>query len=310
MSERTLAILGKSGLVGSRSTELLREKGKIVVLTPDSSQIDITDREAVRKWIEIEKPDVIVNFAAYTDVGEAESQRGNKKGQCWQTNVEGVRNLVETIDPEKTHLIHISTDMVFPGAEDDPGPYTEDHEAESDPNKLTWYGFTKAEAERVLLKRLGDRATIVRIMYPVRAKFDKLDYLRKPLSLYDEGGLYPMFTDQQVSITFIDDLTRALKAIIKGKQTGIFHVSSRDTASPHELVSYLLEKARGVEGAVRKGNLGEFLRKVDNPVRYPMYGGFKVEKTEERLGIRFKTWREIIDTLVEQGIGTDISLAT
>ena len=62
--------------------------------------------------------------------------------------------------------------MVFSGAS---GPYKETDIPETDTDKLTWYGFTKAEAERVI----GDKGTIVRIIYPVRQKYNlKLDYLK------------------------------------------------------------------------------------------------------------------------------------
>ena len=50
---------------------------------------------------------------------------------------------------------------------------------------------------------LGRKRTILRLVYPVRAKYPaKLDYLRKPLSLFDQGKLYSLFNDQQVTITY------------------------------------------------------------------------------------------------------------
>ena len=70
--------------------------------------------------------------------------------------------------------------------------------------------------------------------------------------------------------------------------------------SPHELVTYLLEKARGVKDVVMPSSLDEFLKTVDNPVRYPKYGGLRVEKTENELGIKFGTWRQMVDEFISQ----------
>lgn len=284
---------GSSGLVGSRFFETYKNKYEIV---PASfPEFDMTDLSQVAKILDETKPDFIVNFAAFTDVSLAEDQRNNKEGDCWKINVEGTRNIVKAL-PNGTKLIHISTDMVFPGSKEFPGPYSEDQIPEKDPDKVTWYGFTKGEAERVVQSSLGNEATILRLIYPFSAYFDKkLDYVRKPLSLFDQGKLYPMFTDQQVSVVYVDDVARVLEKIIEKDAKGVFHASSEDTTSPYELTSYVIEKVRGVKNAVKPSSLDDFLKNVGNPVRYPKYGGLKVEKTEKELGIKLGTWKDMVD---------------
>ncbi|MEK7127512.1 MAG: sugar nucleotide-binding protein [Patescibacteria group bacterium] len=275
-----ILVTGASGLVGSRFVELSKFKESLIC--PRKEELDITNPNLV-----LPSADVVINFAAYTNVGEGENQRNDKNGLCWKINVDGVSNLLQA--SKDAFFIQISTDMVFSG---EAGPYSEDNLPETDPNKVTWYGFTKGEGERSCKDH-----TILRLIYPVRAKFDKkLDYLRKPLSLFDQGKLYPMFTDQQVSFTFIDEICLALDKIIEKRTEGIFHASSSDLTTPFELGNYLLEKTRGVKNAVKEGFLPL------NSIRYPKLGGLKVEKTEKELGIKFSSWREIIDKLVEQGI--------
>ena len=294
-------VTGSRGMVGSRFLELLPRNYQVVA--PEVDRLDITDEVGVDSFFEKEKPGVVVHFAAYTNVGEGENQRDDTGGNAWKINVEGSKNLAEASKKFNSHFIYISTDYVFSGMADDPGPYEEDHAPETDPKRLTWYGFTKAEAEREVSKILGGEFTIVRLIYPVRAKFEtKQDYLRRPLSLYDQGKLYPMFTDQQVSLTFIDEACQALVKIIEGRLYGTFHASTPDTASPFELVSYTIEKARGAKDAVKPSSIDEFLKTVDNPVRYPKFGGLKVEKTESALGIKFSTWKEVVDKLILQGL--------
>ena len=278
-----ILVTGASGLVGSRFVEL--SKFKNYLITPRREELDITKPD-----LKLDSPDVVVNFAADTDVSGGENQRDDKNGSCWQINLNGVQNLLNLISPS-TYFIQISTDMVFSGVS---GPYSESDKPETDSSKVTWYGFTKAEAERLVSQR--ENSAILRIIYPVRAKFDrKLDYLRKPLKLYDEGKLYPIFIDQQISISFIDEICQVIDTLIAGKKTGIFHGGSSDLTTPFNVISYLIKKARNQENLIQQGRLPE-------SVRYPKFGGLKVTKTEEMLGIKFSTWKQIVDKLVEQGV--------
>lgn len=293
---KKVLVTGASGLVGSRFVELYSSKYKL--LTPEYPAFDLLDKTSLQKYLDENKPEAIINFAAYTNVGEGEKQRSDKSGDCWRINVEGVKNLLDTKGKD-TFFVQISTDTVFSGFLENPGPYTEDDLPETDSNKLTWYGYTKAEAER-----LSKSHTILRLNYPVRSRFDqKLDYLRKHLQSFDQGKLWPLFIDQQISICFIDEACAALEKIIDSKAFGILHASSFDMTNPLELVSYFLEKVRGYKGNLKTQALDDFLKNpVNSPVRYPKLSGLKVEETEKKLGIKFSTWREIIDKLVAQGI--------
>lgn len=272
-----ILVTGASGLVGSRFVELYPNPQDL--LTPGLDEFDLVNP---KEYLSKNNPDVVLNFAAYTNVSEAEKQRDDKNGPCWQINVEGTRNLVSAL-PANTRLIHISTDMVFSGSS---GPYKENDIPETDQSKVTWYGFTKAEAERVV----GNRGTIVRLIYPVRSKFaDKLDYLRKSLDLFNQDKLYPLFTNQQISITFIDEACIVLQKIIDQNLFGIFHMSCPDTTTPYEIITYLLQKLGKDISSVQKSS-------VDSK-RYPKFGGLKPS-------FEFSTWRQIVDKLIEQGIAT------
>lgn len=297
---KKVLVTGATGLVGSKFIELYKDKYEFI--TPEYPQFNLTDKEGVAKIVKEANPEAIVNFAAYTNVSEAEKQRGDAAGDCYKINVEGTKNLIDAT-PANCHFIQISTDMIFPGSKADPGPYEEDHPSEYSESELTWYGYTKNLGEKLVKEKFGKDATILRLIYPVSVKYDlKLDYLRKPLSLYDEGKLYPMFTDQQVSISFVDEIAMALYKIIEGNHKGIFHASSIDTSNPFDLVTYLIEKARGVKDAVKPASIDEFLKTADNPVRYPKFGGLKVENTEKILGINYSSWKGIVDKLASRAV--------
>lgn len=194
--EKLTLVTGSEGLVGSRFVEISKLKNELH--SPKEIEMDILNSSQVKAIVNSFDFGTIVNFAAYTNVNEAEEQRGSKDGDCWKVNVEGVRNLVDAVknSNKKMRFVQISTDNVFSGGDDDPGPYSEDHKPETDQSKVTWYGFTKAKAEEIALG-LGENASVLRITYPVRVEFGaKLDYLRKSLKLFDEGKLYPLFDNQ------------------------------------------------------------------------------------------------------------------
>lgn len=294
-----LLITGANGLVGSHFVENYSKNlnDNITIFSPLKKELDIADKESVKNFFTLHKPDVILHFAAFTDVSKAEKQRNNKKAPCWIVNVEGTANLIRAAD-YSAYFIYISTDVVFSGHKENPGPYGEDTPAEESQNILSWYGWTKKEAEKLVITNLKN-AAILRIANPVRAKYkNKLDYVRKILELYDTNKLYPMFDDQYLTLTYINEVTEVLEVLLERRLNGIYHVSSTNVFTPYKLANLLIEKARGKKGFVKPISINNFLK--DNPSRYPQYGGLKVAKTQNIFNLKFSTWEEIIRSLVKQ----------
>lgn len=293
-----LLVTGTNGLVGSHFIENFNGPSKdIHILSPSQDELDITDQESVENFFKLYKPDVIIHFAAFTDVSKAEAQRNNKKAPCWIINVEGTTNLIRAASYQP-YFVHISTDVVFSGRKENPGPYKEDCSTEENPNLLSWYGWTKKEAEKLVVNNLKN-AAILRIANPVRAKYEgKLDYVRKILNLYDTGKLYPMFNNQYLTLTYINEVTESLKVLLARKVSGIYHVSSTNIFTPYKLASFLIEKARGKKGFIKPISIKDLLK--DNQSRYPQYGGLKVEKTQSQLNLKFMKWEETIRSLAKQ----------
>lgn len=284
-------VIGSSGLVGSRFINLAKDKLNITGI--DEKTLDITDKEAVKKYFEENKFDSVVNFAAVTNVDGAEKERGDENGFVWKLNVEGPKNLEEVCRQKNIFFAQISTDFVFEGTKENSGPYDEDAKLPSSlDDKMGWYGWTKNRGE------VGD--AIVRIAYPFyAANFEgKLDFAKNYLKVYDEGKLFPIFTDQIFTPINVDDLIYPLVKILEEKIKGVFHLVSSDPATPFEFVEYLLKKARNVEGVVQKGSMEEFL-KAEGRTPRPRLGGLNTLNTQKTLNMRFKSWREMVDEFVE-----------
>ena len=292
-------------MVASRFIELcssnINLSDKIFDITSlDEKSLDITDKNAVDVYFGSNKFDVVINFAAYTNVDGAEAQKNDENGLVWKLNVEGPMNLAEICNRKSVFMIHISTDFVFPGNKDNPGPYNEDTPIPETSEGIGWYGWTKNRAEAEI-RNLGSRVAIIRYGYPFRAaRYDqKKDWARNLINLYNEQKLYPLFDDQIHNVIFVDDLVEPLNKIINGELTGVFHIASSDTTTPYEIGSYLLEKYTGKPVELQKGSIVEFL-KVPGRTPRSRLGGLKVEETETKLGMKFKTWREMVDEFISQ----------
>ncbi len=295
---KKILIIGASGMVASRFVELVKDKFEIT--TSDEKTFDLTSSEAVKSYLTNNNFDVVMNFAAFTNVDAAEAQKGDEGALAWKLNVEGPRYLADVCATKNIFLIHISTDFVFPGDEVSPGPYSEDSTLPEVSDGLGWYGWTKNRAEK-MVRESGCKSAIVRYGYPFRAAaFDqKKDWARNLISLYNDQKLYPFFADQTQSVIFIDDLVSPMMKIIEGEIEGVFHIVSKDTTTPFEIGSYLLEKYAGKPVEIQQGSIVEFMKAPGRTPR-PRFGGLKVEKTEELLGMKFKTWREMVDEFITQ----------
>lgn len=225
---------GGSGLVGSKFIEIFDDI--LEIEAPKVEAVDILNKDQVSKTVEDFNPDSVVNFAAYTNVEEAESQKNDKSGIAYQINIVGAKNVAEVCQRTGKHLVHISTDYVFDGTKQD-FPYNE----EDKPNPINWYGQTKYFGEQAVLET-GGKNVIVRISMPYSYFYDaKSDVARFFLEQLKNGKSVKGIDDQQITPTLVSDIAYALKTLIDHKSEGIYHVSSTDTTTPLDFVKTIAE---------------------------------------------------------------------
>lgn len=111
------------------------------VLQGDLEKLD-TLRDAIRR----ERPDVIVNAAAYTAVDKAEQEVAIAR----QVNAAAPAMLAAAAAASGAWLVHFSTDYVFDGSGDE--PWSED----SPTGPLNVYGQTKLEGEELIISTPQD----------------------------------------------------------------------------------------------------------------------------------------------------------
>lgn len=148
-----ILITGAAGQVGRELAAAAAERG-LALAAFDSKTLDITDAAAVAAMIARERPDRVINAAAYTAVDRAESDRD----RAYAVNRDGVAHLARACRAAGIPLLHISTDYVFDGGKS--SPYTED----DPPHPTSVYGASKLAGERELAA-LWQRHVILRVSW-------------------------------------------------------------------------------------------------------------------------------------------------
>ena len=105
-----ILVTGADGQLG-REMRTLGAASRHRYFFTDVADLDITDANTVRRFVENERIDAIVNCAAYTNVDKAEEEAETAD----RINHEAVRNLAEAAKACDATLFHISTDYVFGG---------------------------------------------------------------------------------------------------------------------------------------------------------------------------------------------------
>jgi len=277
MEKAHLLITGSNGLVAS---QFMAQYGDQYVfdtidLSNPEHPVDITKLDQVQRAVTDSSASAIIHCAAYTNVTEAWKQQDDRSGAAYQVNVIGTAHAAQAAAETGKHLVHISTPYIFDGTLD--GLYTEEEPA----SPIEWYGYTKAEAERVL----GESAaswTILRIDQPFRSlPFSRPDTVQRIISGLEAGTLPPQFTDHTFGPTFLDDFSHVLHWAVEQKSQGIFHATSGEKWTDYDFAT-AVQKAFGLKGTVQKGSLSEYLAKSNRP--YQKNTALSTEKLVRLMG--------------------------
>lgn len=226
-----IVITGGTGQLGGDCVEVLEQRYEIVSL--GSKDLDISSMTAVESLMEEIAPQIILNCAGFTKVDDCET----KKDLAWKVNVEGPRNLGVAAKNQGAQLIHISTDYVFDGRKEVPGPYTETDET----NPISYYGVTKSEAEEAV-RGATDNHMILRTawMYGIRGQNFLKTMLR--LALNDPKREIKVVNDQFGSPTWSYRLAIQIAKLIESWGQGTYHATSEGYCTWYELATDFLDK--------------------------------------------------------------------
>lgn len=273
-------LVGAKGMLGQAVSKVL-DTAAIAHVDTDA-EVDFTDPAVVDAFAERERPDWIVNCAAYTAVDKAEDE----EARALTLNADGPANLSAAAAKSGASLIHISTDYVFSGDLD--RPYREG----DTPNPESAYGRTKLAGEEAVRERLN-QYVIIRTawLYGHGGK----NFVETMLRLMAEREELTIVDDQIGSPTNATDLANAIATIVGHRQPtyGTFHYSGAGECSWYGFASEIYRQAREIslissECTLRSVTSDQFPQKAKRPSNSRL----SKEKISAAYGIVPPVWEE------------------
>jgi len=228
-----ILVFGARGQVGREIVALAAARG-LAVAGLSRADADITNETTVRVAIEVHRPAVVVNGAAYTSVDRAEREPEIAAA----ANVTGPAVLAAVCASTGVPCIHISCDYVFNGAKK--SAYVESDRVAP----ISVYGRTKAEGE-AKVRELCPRHVILRTswIYGLHGQ----NFLRNVVKLAAERDELRMVVDQIGCPTAAIDIAEAVLAVARklateAKASGIFHFAGTGTTSRHGFAAEIVQR--------------------------------------------------------------------
>ena len=112
-------ITGSTGQLGIEllsQLEKIEKKEYLKIINPSKHELDLKDSKNCEKYVEEISPDVLINLAAYTAVDQAEIEYESVR----KINAIALKSFANILKKKGGHIIQISSDYVFNGAENKP----------------------------------------------------------------------------------------------------------------------------------------------------------------------------------------------
>ncbi len=192
------------------------------VFSFNKNDLDITNFEKVENVFLDIKPELTINFAAYTDVENAEIE----KELAFLVNSKGAKNIAIMAQKTNSILIHFSTDYVFDGKKNH--PYTPN----DIPNPINIYGQSKLDGENEIKKHCKN-------YYIIRTAWlygnYKNCFVNKMISKIKNNEEIFVINNETGSPTFVQEISNNIENILK-KDFGLYHLVCNKSATRVELV--------------------------------------------------------------------------
>lgn len=246
------------------------------LLLADVDTLDITDKAAVESYMEENRPDVVINCAAYTNVDGCESNQDT----AFMVNAIGSRNLAIGCENIGAKLVHVSTDYVFRG--DEPTPRRE----YDMPWPISAYGKTKFAGEE-FVRQYCKKSFIVRTawLYGYNGK----NFVKTMVWLAKEKGGAKVVNDQHGNPTNAADLSHHLLKIAASEEYGTYHCTGNGECTWFEFAAEIARLA-GYEGVMSPCTSEEF----PTPTKRPAYSSLDNMMLRVTVGDEMRHWKDAL----------------
>jgi len=271
-------VTGAGGMLG-RDVVLAAANAGHDVVGLGRFELDVTSPEALTAKFELERPDVAINCAAWTDVDGAEEA----EEEAMAVNGQGAGNVAAAAAAVGASVVYVSSDYVFDGAKAD--PYVETDQ----PAPLSAYGRTKLAGEEATAAA-NKRHFVVRSSWLFGTGGS--NFVETMLRLASTQNEVLVVRDQVGSPTFTWHLAYGLVRLIEGVEFGIHHMAAGGTCSWYDFAREIFEQAK-VECLV----LSATTEMLGRPAPRPPYSALASQREH---AIELPPWRDGLAAYLSQ----------
>ncbi len=302
-----ILVTGAAGQLGREMQIVAVESADCYIFTDvceGYEQLDITDVDAVRKFVADKQIEVIVNCAAWTNVDAAEALENREAVMA--LNASAPANLALVMKEVSGLLVHISTDYVF-GAEVYNTPCTET--MTGTPTGV--YGNSKLMGEKAVVES-GCNHLIIRTAW-LYSEFEK-NFVKTMLKLTSERPQVKVVIDQVGTPTYALDLAKAIivvlndyaSSVIPGltgnlsdresySKSGVYHYSNEGVCSWYDFARAIAGFAGNDLCSIEPCTSADF----PSPVKRPAYSVLDKTKIKEAFGVKVPYWADSLKTCID-----------
>ncbi|HEX8161020.1 MAG TPA: dTDP-4-dehydrorhamnose reductase [Pyrinomonadaceae bacterium] len=280
-------ITGAGGMLARAVALDCRARGD-EVFAHDRAGLDITDAARVAEVFARERPEAVINCAAWTDVDGCERD----PRRAFKVNSKAVGILAAASRGVAATFVTVSTDYVFPG--DKQGFYTQ----RDDPAPQSHYGRAKLKGER-RAQAATARCAVVRSGWIFGA--GGRNFLSRVVPLARDGARLSAITDAYGTPTYAGDLAARLRLLAGLDLPGVYHVvNAGEGASFYEFAAAALRAAGLDEAALAPVSMDS----LDRPAPRPRNSRLRC-LVSEALGLApLRDWRDALGEFVRgEGAG-------
>lgn len=265
-----VVVTGAAGMLG-RDTELAAANAGHQVAGLAHTDLDVTDPDRVAERFEWERPDAVINCAAWTDVDGAEAA----EAEAMAVNGTGAGHVSAAAAAVGAKVVYVSSDYIFDGSKGT--PYVEVDE----PAPLSAYGRTKLAGEEATAAA-NARHFVVRSSWLFGVGGG--NFVETMLQLAVDHGEVLVVRDQLGSPTYTWHLASGLVRLIEGSAWGIHHMAAAGECSWYEFAREIFYQAK-VECRV----LSATTEMLGRPAPRPPYSALA---TQREHAILLPSWRD------------------
>jgi len=247
--------------------------------------LDITDVDAVVKFVKESGARAIINCAAYTAVDKQESDID----LSYKINAIGPRNLAIAATEAGAKLVHVSTDYVFDG--NGTRPYIEFDKT----GPVSVYGKTKLAGEE-MVKQFAKDFFIIRTAWLYG---DGKNFVKTMLSLSEKYDEVSVVKDQLGTPTSTKELAKAIHHLVGTENYGVFHGTCEGDTNWADFTEEIFRLA-GKSTRVNHVTTKEYTAKNPQAAPRPAYSILENYMLKLTSGYMFADWHDAIEDYIRE----------